>query len=128
MPDWECIAVRRRLSEDRDLTLVQSSHVAQCRACGRAGQRLSHAAAPVDMPGFVPGAHVAHALAAAITGFAATAQAGDTYRDAKDVVAKMGFPHQNVGRVHRQFPIQARLRTCSSRPLQGIRTYFATTS
>jgi hypothetical protein len=76
MPDWECVAVRQRLSEDRDLNLVQSSHVGQCRDCQRASQRLSHAAAPVDMAGFVPGAHVAQALAGKIPGFAAHAVRG----------------------------------------------------
>jgi RNA polymerase sigma-70 factor, ECF subfamily len=85
----ECFALRRRLTDNRELTPAQSSHVARCKGCARAHQRLTRAAAAVVVLGLVPRAHVAQALAAAVPGFAGTAGAGAGAASGAGLAAKV---------------------------------------
>ena len=85
----ECFALRRRLTDNRELTPAQSSHVARCKGCARAHQRLTRAAAAVVVLGLVPRAHVAQALASAVPGFAGTAGVGAGTASGAGLVAKV---------------------------------------
>lgn len=87
--DEECVALRQRLTDNRDLTPAQSSHVARCRGCARAHQRLTRAAAAVVVLGLVPRAHVAQALASAVPGFAGTAGVGAGAASGAGLAAKV---------------------------------------
>jgi hypothetical protein len=85
----ECVALRQRLTDNRDLTAAQSSHVARCKGCARAHQRLTRAAAAVVVLGLVPRAHVAQALASAVPGFAGTAGVGAGAASGAGLAAKV---------------------------------------
>lgn len=87
--DEECFALRRQLTDDRDLTPAQSRHVARCKGCARAHQRLTRAAAAVVVLGLVPRAHVAQALASAVPGFAGTAGVGAGAASGAGLAAKV---------------------------------------
>ena len=85
----ECVALRRRLTDNRDLTPAQSGHVARCKGCARAHQRLNRVAAAVVVLGLVPRAHVAQALASAVPGFTATAGVGAGATSGAGLAAKV---------------------------------------
>jgi RNA polymerase sigma-70 factor, ECF subfamily len=87
--DEECFALRRQLTDDRDLTSAQSRHVARCKGCARAHQRLTRAAAAVVVLGLVPRAHVAQALASTVPGFAGTAGVGAGAASGAGLAAKV---------------------------------------
>ena len=87
--DEECFALRRQLTDDRDLTPAQSRHVARCKGCARAHQRLTRAAAAVVVLGLVPRAHVAQALASTVPGFAGAAGVGAGAASGAGLAAKV---------------------------------------
>jgi RNA polymerase sigma-70 factor, ECF subfamily len=87
--DEECFALRRQLTDDRDLTPAQSRHITRCKGCARAHQRLTRAAAAVVVLGLVPRAHVAQALASTVPGFAGTAGVGAGAASGAGLAAKV---------------------------------------
>ena len=64
-----CAAVRDRLAGGAPATPPDLEHVAGCRGCRRAQERLTRIAAAAAVAGLLPRAHVAQALAASVPGF-----------------------------------------------------------
>ena len=75
-PDRECAGVCARLAEDRPVRVADAGHISTCRGCRTAQQRLTHASQVAAAAVLLPNVHVAHALAAAIPGFSASAASG----------------------------------------------------
>jgi RNA polymerase sigma factor (sigma-70 family) len=71
-----CADVRDRLASRRRMSLAERRHVSRCADCQTAKLRVSQVAAAAVVAGLLPGAHVAHALAASAPGFSATATGG----------------------------------------------------
>jgi RNA polymerase sigma-70 factor (ECF subfamily) len=66
-----CSGVRERLAQGIATAPPDVSHIAGCRGCRRAQERLTRIAAAAAIAGLLPRAHVAQALAAAAPGFSA---------------------------------------------------------
>jgi RNA polymerase sigma factor (sigma-70 family) len=71
--DRECAEVCARLAADRPTPTADAAHIASCRGCRTAEQRLARASEIAAAAVLIPNVHVAHALAAAVPGFSAGA-------------------------------------------------------
>ncbi|HET6849626.1 MAG TPA: sigma-70 family RNA polymerase sigma factor [Gaiellales bacterium] len=86
-----CAGVRERLAQGVATAPPDVSHIAGCRGCRRAQERLTRIAAAAAIAGLLPRAHVAQALAAAAPGFSAGGGAAAGLAAGKASAAKLAI-------------------------------------